>query len=367
VNDDSDYEPDETVIVTMGSPTNATKGGTDEHTATITNNDAAAPEYNEAYSEFSADSAGSWVDEDLSGLSVPANAVVEIAIRNADADLERLGGVRANGSSLSRYVNLQEAERGGWDVVTMFVEADVDSTIECYAQDTTDIKFKVLGWWTTADYQERMDGALSAGANASWEDEDLSGYGVSSGDICEMLMYNTNGGYEREAGVRTNGSALARKVDLHEPENGGVDAATMLVEADGDSKIDVYAEVDGDVTFYLLGYFSTAPGAYTEAFASVGKPASDNTWGDRDLTSDGVPDDAICEILMCNGATGYENYMGVRENDSSVARYFDLHESEGDGRDCGRMHVTADSTATIEQYMEDVSDTAEFILLGYWE
>ena len=70
---------------------------------------------------------------------------------------------------------------------------------------------------------------------------------------------------------------------------------------------------------------------------------------------------------MCNGATGYENQMGVRTNGSSMARLFDLQESEAGGRDCGRMHVTTNSSAVIEQYMEDVSDTGEFYLLGYWE
>ncbi len=40
VNDDPCDESDETVIVTMGTPTNGIKGGTDVHTATITDNDA---------------------------------------------------------------------------------------------------------------------------------------------------------------------------------------------------------------------------------------------------------------------------------------------------------------------------------------
>ena len=40
VNDDGLVEGDETVIVTMGTPTNATKGAPDEHTSTITDNDA---------------------------------------------------------------------------------------------------------------------------------------------------------------------------------------------------------------------------------------------------------------------------------------------------------------------------------------
>ena len=40
INDDLDVEASETVIVTMGTPTNATKGSPDEHTATITDNDS---------------------------------------------------------------------------------------------------------------------------------------------------------------------------------------------------------------------------------------------------------------------------------------------------------------------------------------
>ncbi len=40
INDDLDVEGNETVIVTMGTPTNAIKGSPDEHTATITDNDS---------------------------------------------------------------------------------------------------------------------------------------------------------------------------------------------------------------------------------------------------------------------------------------------------------------------------------------
>ena len=42
VNDTSD-EPDETIILNMGTPTNATRGGTSVHTVTIADNDEAAP------------------------------------------------------------------------------------------------------------------------------------------------------------------------------------------------------------------------------------------------------------------------------------------------------------------------------------
>ncbi len=39
INDDADVEVDETIIVTMGTPTNATKGSPDVHTITISDND----------------------------------------------------------------------------------------------------------------------------------------------------------------------------------------------------------------------------------------------------------------------------------------------------------------------------------------
>jgi hypothetical protein len=41
VNDDGIDEADETVVITMGVPTNATAGATTVHTATITDNDSA--------------------------------------------------------------------------------------------------------------------------------------------------------------------------------------------------------------------------------------------------------------------------------------------------------------------------------------
>jgi len=139
-----------------------------------------------------------------------------------------------------------------------------------------------------------------------------------------------------------------------------------ILPEDANGKIEVYTE-NASIDFRLVGYWTTAPGTYTEEFASVGKPASDNSWLDLDLTAGGAPDSSICEMLMCNGATRYENQMGVRANGSSLARILDVHEAEGSGRDCGRMHVKSDGSAVIEQRMEDVSDTGEFYLMGYWQ
>ncbi|KKL21004.1 hypothetical protein LCGC14_2449800, partial [marine sediment metagenome] len=328
----------------------------------------AAPDglnYTEKYQEFTASSSDSWVDADLSGYGVASGDILEIGIRNSRGGNERWAGVRANGSSVNRRVQLHEAESGGWDTTTMHVVADADGKIEIYADHTSNNVFYLLSIWEDGSYTEKYT-SFTANSTGSFVDEDLSGLGVGANQMVEIMIRNNSSGTEYYGGVRANGSSNDRRVDIHEAESGGDDVCVMIAQADGDGKIEVYAE-NGSIDYVLLGYWTTAPGTYTEKFTSVGKPASDNTWLDLDLTGSGVPDDAVAEMLMCNGNGSSENYMGVRTNGSSDNRRFDIQESESGGRDCGRMHVLTDAGAVIEQYMEDRSDTAEFYLLGYWE
>ncbi|GAG06327.1 unnamed protein product, partial [marine sediment metagenome] len=78
------------------------------------------------------------------------------------------------------------------------------------------------------------------------------------------------------------------------------------------------------------------------------------------------PANAVAEVILANKDLDEENGMGVRENGSSADRLLDLHEVGGGGGDYGRMHVLTDADSTIEFYHEDVSDTHEFRLTGYW-
>ncbi len=57
-------------------------------------------------------------------------------------------GVRSVGSRLDRYVNLQEPEGGGEDLVTMHVKADANSRIQWYHSRPADPhRFHLMGWW----------------------------------------------------------------------------------------------------------------------------------------------------------------------------------------------------------------------------
>ncbi|CAD6491527.1 MAG: hypothetical protein ANIMEMIM_00157 [Candidatus Argoarchaeum ethanivorans] len=321
--------------------------------------------YTEKYEEWSATTADNWEEKDLSGYGVPANAVCEVVIENRGTGNEYYGGVRANGSSLERKFLLHEAESGGWDMVTMFVQADSNSKIEHYSDYKARVTFTLVGYWDTGTYVEKME-SFTAGASTVWTERDVNGYGVGSNQICEIVIVNKNAGAEKEAGIRTRGSGLARKVDIHEAESGGVDAVTMLVKVDAYSKIEAYAETEVDIDFYLVGYWTTAPGTYTEKFEDIGKPTVDITWEEKDLSGYTVPADAVTEIILANADVSCENEQGVRKVGSTLARKFDIHEAENGGRDFVRVHVTANASSKIEFYHEDVSDAHNFYLTGYW-
>ena len=56
-------------------------------------------------------------------------------------------GVRENGSTFERKIELHESESGGADVFTMHVKADENSIIECYLENYTIGAFYLVGWW----------------------------------------------------------------------------------------------------------------------------------------------------------------------------------------------------------------------------
>ena len=101
------------------------------------------PKFTELFSSFSATGAGAWEAKDLSA-EVAANAVCQVVMVNADATNQRNTGVRAVNSTLDRFIDLGEDD----SAVTMLVTADSGGIIEIYAEDTTDITFYLMGYWS---------------------------------------------------------------------------------------------------------------------------------------------------------------------------------------------------------------------------
>jgi len=325
--------------------------------------------YTESFQTWSSTSAGAWQTKSLSGapFNVPANAVVEVGVRNSDNDSPRSGGVRAVGSSLDRRFNIHAPYTDGRQPVVMHVQADSSSQIQHYAENTTYVTFVLLGYWTSGTYVELFD-TFTAGASASWTDKNLCSYGVRASHVAEIVITNVNAVNGRSVGVRTNGSSTDRRFTLDRGYAGAFNLVSMFVKTDTStgSTIEVYAQDDTDIGFNLVGYWSVAPGAYTEAFTDVGSPSASATWQDKDLTANGVPDSAIAEFVLANEYTGGSPTLGVRTNGSSLSRLIQTHRVTGSGATVGRMHVSTDETATIEWYHSDITRANSFYLAGYW-
>lgn len=323
--------------------------------------------YIESYESWAAASAGSWTEMDLSAAPyhVPPNAVVEVAIVNSKANASRFGGVRAKGSSLDRRLDLHEAESGGESVAVMQVATDATSLIECYAENTSEVDFVLLGIWLGGSYQERFS-TFTSPTVASWASVNLGTYGVGTGAVAEVVLANTDAGNEQQAGVRPLGFSGERLLDLREAENGGVTVATMLATADlsVNAQIQVYAEDKDMVEFVLLGFWDEAPGTFTDQFVSPGAP--NGNWTDTDLSSAGVPDDALVQLALGNATTNKEVGLGARATGTSLSRSFNLVEAESGGVEVAVFHVQSDNTATIEWYRSTPGSTLQSFLLGWW-
>ena len=324
--------------------------------------------YVERSTVFTIASANTWQTVDLSVPGVPANAVVEIAMENASTGTQYEAGVRAVGGSAPTY-DLHEAESGGVDVLVKHVQSDANSHIQAFAENNSNVRFRLLGYWTAGSYTN-LDGLFTVGSSGSWQAQALSGFGVQPGQIVEIIVQNTNGSQEYHGGVRKTGSGHEQQRDIHEAESGGKNFHTSFVEAGSAfaASIEAYAESSSSIEFKPAGAWTTPPGTFVEFESStnLGNPTADSTWQTLDLAPLGVPANAVVQITMANRATGTENRQGVRAVGSALDRTFDLQEAESGGEDLVTLHVQADANSRIEWYHEDVSDAHRFYLVGWW-
>jgi hypothetical protein len=321
--------------------------------------------YTESYQGWSASSDNNWQTVDLSALGVPANAVVEVAITNRKRDKNRFGGVRALGSTLQRRFKLHEAEDTGVDALVMHVQADSGSRIEHYAERKNEVKFTLLGYWTGTAYVESFT-TFTAGGSNTWRDYNLASHDVAPNQVAEIVMANTSQNNERVAGLRPSGASYQRRFSLHEAEQGGIDAATLMVEADASSMVEVFAETNADIDFYVVGHWSTPPGSYTATGGVNGQLAASASWQAVDLTPFGVPADAVAQFVITNDSEDSANGMGVRATGSSLNRLLDLHEAEAGGADIATMQVKVDGSSQVEWYAESGDTDLFFYPVGWW-
>lgn len=114
----------------------------------ITGVTASPTPYNELMQEITpgADANWSWIN--LDGYGVSDGDAVEVVIYNTTNNAEMNGGVRKTDSALNRYFQLQEAEAGGGDFISLHVKAQgPNATIALYEETDADMVTYVIGYW----------------------------------------------------------------------------------------------------------------------------------------------------------------------------------------------------------------------------
>ena len=305
-----------------------------------------------------------WVDHDLSGYGVPGNAICEVAIVNYNDGAEREGGVRSTTSSLGRKFDIAEGHDGGDVFTVMHVKADASSKISCYAENTSDVKFILLGYWENCDYVERYD-YISVGSSDKWLTWGLSGYGVEANQVVEMMVYNIDKDNARSGGTRSVGSSLERRFTFGRPRDGGWMGTPFMVKVNSSSQVQVYSDDKSDIKFRLLGYWSEPPADYVEAWTGAGAPAADATWDT--LTLSNVDNNDIVQLLARNNNNTVQRQVGFRPTGSGFTRTFNLKEAGDKGGQVPlSMHMTPNSAHEIDAYAQVVADTYRTVI-GYWD
>lgn len=190
------------------------------------------------------------------GLNLQDTRTHLITITNDDTGKDQLGGVRNTTSSIDRYFDIMEAEGGGEQGVSMFVQTDGSDTIEVYSEQYNDITFYnqgyfddtisfTEGWWQLYD------------SPTGWREIDLSGLVDEVPRVVDIVFGNVNEGSEITSGVRTAGSIFERSFNLREAEGGGISAAgmTSMTNDTGGIEIDMSIAPGANNEYYFTGYF----------------------------------------------------------------------------------------------------------------
>lgn len=215
--------------------------------------------YVERFDVFAAGGSNSWRDHNLAAYGVGADQVAEIVISNKSASSEYRGGVRTNGSSAQRRIQIHEAESGGVDTVTRLSVADSTSnaTVEVYTESNSNMDFTLVGYWSVppGTFTEKSGQTGKPSSTSSWENKDLSSYGIPVNAVAHVILRNLAPSNERMMGVRATGSSLARTIDLHEAESGGADMVGLHVTVDSSGNIQWFSEAINNQIIVFGGYW----------------------------------------------------------------------------------------------------------------
>jgi hypothetical protein len=243
----------------------------------------------------------------------------------------------------------------------MFVQVHASTGyIETYCDSTTNVSFNLLGYFTGTSFSERA-ATISAGTAATWTDYDIyTLQGVPKGAVAQICCNNKAEDLTNIMGVRTDGSALNRYVQLDEAESDSAELTdsqsySLCVKVHASTGlIELYRQRETYAEFLLLGYFGTEMD-YAEKTAVL--TVSVAGWNDFLATSYEDVAGRVHEIFCGHIDSANSRYCGARIKGSALDRYHNFHEGEGTGT-TGQVFLTqSDATHYIQAYYGTTSSS----------
>ena len=322
--------------------------------------------YTELMQTLTTSTADAWTDIDLSAY-IPKGAVANIVIHQQESGSSKYAqyaGARINGSALERKMSISTYTTVGCNGFALPVKTDANGLIEYYNDDTTNITFTLIGYWTGIDYTEAFSATFNNTTVNTWQDADITDYAPDGRVVTIGMVANaTPSVYYIDMGVRTNGSSLARIINI--PDNGyagDYSSSTMTVKSDSNGIIETWSGDLSETTFQVLGYFGAAMD-YVESFQDISITSYD-AWTDKDLSAYMDQDGRLVEIMPKN-TDNINNLGGARTNGSGLDRYFDLETRNGNAWIGLMIPTRTDGSGIVELYADAAS--VDHILFGYFK
>lgn len=267
-------------------------------------------------------SSAAWLDCDCSSF-IPATATGVACIFIKDDNTNRWG-FRKNGSTDAREY-FSDPSDGGY----FYVGVDSSQIFEFYRPGGTLNEVLVIGYFEDEAVFITNTSDIELGADATWNDYDISSHTGSDVPIAAIL--NIRGGGDNTFGLRKNGSTDTDTGKLY-----GHSGA--IVGVDGSQLLEGWQDTDQPV--YLHGYITKQAVMYTNSIdESLG-----STGSYIDLTA--YPD-AKAIIIEVECGTNSNLTFGLRKNGESYDHYvnfrgytFGLVDTDKDGVAEGKIDST---------------------------
>ena len=298
--------------------------------------------------------------------SIPANAVIEVQLRNMDTAAREMG-VRAVGSSLSRIIDIGRTYDTGYNAnIKMFVALNSSRQFQGYAEVASNADFLITGYWTGVTFTEKfVEIRVTSTEDDQWIASNSLATPVSgtAGSVATMLLGNdANGVYP--CGARSVGSSLDRKFDLGNAYV-GIKGLPATVKLDSNGNFELFIKQYASNVIYFLGEFDGLD--FVEAIQTVAIPTVNSTWTDLDLSSyldqDGRVVDVVGTTRVASG-----NDIGFRTKGSTASRMTNINTENGTNYWGWGCCTGTDANGTIQTYLTDATSGDSYMyMMGYYK